>query len=238
METTVTDASETDTGAAPSIDPVLEKLVEAALPHVAFDGWSPATFRAAVADSGLDPALADAVAPRGALDLALGFHRMGDLALAARVHEDTAETPRYRDKIARAVRLRIEVSADREVVRRGTTFFALPQNAPLGAKALWDTADAIWRVLGDTSEDLNWYTKRATLSGVYASTVLYWLGDESPDARDSWAFLDRRIEDVMAIEKAKAKMRETPGLRQVLGLKDSLFSGIRAPVRRSDIPGA
>ncbi len=87
---------------------------------------------------------------------------------------------RYRDRVAPAVRFRLEaVDATRKRCGAGTTLFALPQHAADGARAIWGTADAIWTALGDTSRDVNWYTKRATLSGVYASTVLYWLGDDS-----------------------------------------------------------
>jgi hypothetical protein len=94
----------------------------------------------------------------------------------------------------------------------GQRAFALPQYAADGARAIWGTADAIWEALGDASDDYNWYTKRATLSAVYGATVLYWLGDESPENRDTWAFLDRRIEDVMRIEKVKAEVQKNPVL--------------------------
>ena len=218
-------------------DPTLAALVDAALPHVAFDGWSPATFRAAVRDSGVDPGLATALAPRGAVDLALAFHRQGDARMAERVAETDMSQMRYRDMVAHAVRLRIEAAEDREAVRRGTTLFALPPYAALGTRALWNTADAIWTALGDTSDDINWYTKRATLSGVYGATVLYWLGDDSPDTRDTWAFLDRRIEDVMRIEKVKAQMRKTPFLKQAMEGPDWLMSRLRRPGRRTDVPG-
>ncbi len=218
-------------------DPTLAALIDAALPHVAFDGWSPATFRAAVRDSGVDAALAQAIAPRGAVDLALAFHRQGDARLAERMAEAQMSGMRYRDKVAHAVRLRIEAAEDREAVRRGMTLFALPPYAALGAKALWDTADAIWTALGDTSEDINWYTKRATLSGVYGSTVLYWLGDDSDGARDTWAFLDRRIEDVMRIEKVKAQMRKAPVLGRAMEGPDWILSRMKRPGPRSDVPG-
>ena len=144
---------------------------------------------------------------------------------------------RYRDKVATAVRFRIEATPDREAVRRGMTLFALPMNAGLGAQALWGTVDAIWRALGDTSEDFNWYSKRATLSGVYGSTVLYWLGDDSLDYADTWAFLDRRIEDVMSIEKTKARLREAPLLKHALSGPNWFLSRVRAPRRRGDMPG-
>ena len=114
--------------------------------------------------------------------------------------------------------------------------FALPQPAAEGAQLSWCTADAIWAALGDTAEDVNWYTKRATLSGVYSSTVLYWLGDDSLDDQATWAFLERRIEDVMRIEKAKAKMRESRLLKPFLAGPAWLASQIKAP-KSADLPG-
>jgi ubiquinone biosynthesis protein COQ9 len=226
-----------DTPSGRGGDPALDRLLDAALPHVPFDGWSDTSFRAAVADSGLDPALARALCPRGALDLAAAFHRRGDAALAQRMAAGDLTGLRYRDRVARAVRLRIELAEDREVVRRGSTLFALPQNAPEGARLIWGTADAIWTALGDSSRDLNWYTKRATLSGVYGATVLYWLGDDSPGHMATWDFLDRRIEDVMRIEKLKAQLRENPLGKALLAGPLKLMEKVRAPVVPDDLPG-
>ena len=210
-----------------------EKLVDAALVHVAFDGWSEATFEAAVADSGVDPVVARAICPRGAVDLAVAFHRMGDAAMVAALGGADLSEMRFRDKVSFAVRRRLELCSDKEAVRRGTALFALPQYAPTGSKLLWGTADAIWVALGDTSEDFNWYSKRATLSAVYASTVLFWLGDDSEGHAETWAFLDRRIENVMQFEKLKASVQKTS-----LGkLIDGATARMRAPKTASDMPG-
>lgn len=184
-----------------------DQVLDAALAHVPFDGWSETSFRAAIADSGVDQNLARLCFPKGGVDLALAYHRRGDAAMAKALAAEDLSSLRFRERIARAVRLRIE-TADIELVRRGTTLFSLPQNALQGAGAIWGTADAIWSALGDTTRDLNWYSKRATLSAVYASTVLFWLGDDSPGQRATWEFLDRRISDVMEIEKIKAAVRE------------------------------
>lgn len=214
------------------------RLLDAALLHVPFDGWSEATFRAAIADSGIDPVLARAAFPRGAVDLALAFHAAGDAAMRARVQAGPMAAMRYRDRIAAAVRFRIEAAADKEAVRRGTTLFALPQHAADGARAIWGTADAIWTALGDTSDDLNWYTKRATLSGVYGATVLYWLGDDSPGSEATWGFLDRRIDDVMRIEKVKSKLRENPVTKPLMAGQDWLSRKVRKPATPGDLPGS
>ena len=105
------------------------------------------------------------------------------------------------------------------------------------SRAIWGTADAIWTALGDTSTDLNWYTKRATLSAVYAATVLFWLGDDSPDHQATWDFLDRRIENVMRFEKAKATFRENPMGRALLNGPLKILERVHAPQRPENLPG-
>ena len=217
-----------------------DKLLDAALDHVPFEGWSEATFKAAVRDSEVDATVARAVCPRGAVDLAVAYHKRGDALMLERLKAEDMKELRFRDKIAAAVRARLEVVADKEVVRRGTTLFALPQYLGDGAKLIWGTCDAIWDVLGDTSDDVNWYTKRATLSGVYSATVLYWLGDSSEDHSATWEFLDRRIDNVMQIEKAKAQVRESPTLSKLMAGPNWVMSHIKAPVRfpKGDLPGS
>ncbi len=223
----------------PPEDPIKQRLLSAALPHVAFDGWSESAFESAIADAGVDPTLARATCPRGALDLAVAFHKSGDRALLAWLEGADLSHLRYRDKIAALVRARLEVIHDREAVRRAMTLFALPNHAPEGARLIWDTADLIWTALGDSSQDVNWYTKRATLAAVYSATVLYWLGDETPDHAATWDFLDRRIGDVMQIEKLKARLRENPLTKPAMGLLARLTSPIHAPRdgQRQDMPG-
>jgi len=213
------------------------RLLEAALPHVTFDGWSEATFRAAAAEAGLSPELARALCPRGALDLAVAFHHRGDRAMEAALAGRDLSQARFRDRVALAVRLRLE-GADREVVRRGAALFALPQNAATGAALVWGTADAIWRALGDRSDDINWYTKRATLSAVYSATVLFWLADESAGHAATWEFLDRRIGDVMRFERFKARVRENPVLGRMLEGPLKALGRLRPPAGPPpDLPG-
>lgn len=217
-------------------DVTKDRILDAAVAHVPFDGWSETTFRTAVVDSGVADGVARALFPRGGVDLALAYHARGDAEMVTRLAAMDLGALRFRDRIAKAVRTRLEL-ADKELVRRGTTLFSLPQHAADGARAIWGTTDKIWTALGDTSTDLNWYTKRGTLTAVYGSTVLYWLGDGSLDHQASWDFLDRRIDQVMKFEKLKASLRENP-------LGKALFSGplkilerVRAPKMPNDFPG-
>ena len=166
----------------------------------------------------------------------MDYHRTGDRKMVAHLMAADLQALRFRDRIAAAVRVRLE-EADRDLVRRGAALMALPQNIGLGAELVWGTADAIWRALGDNSADLNWYTKRMTLSAVYSATVLYWLGDESDGAAATWTFLDRRIEDVMRFEKAKADFRASPWGKALAGPLN-LLDAVRAPSPLpDDLPG-
>ena len=216
-----------------------DRLLDAALMHVAFDGWSEVTFDAAIEDAEVDATVARALFPRGAVDLAVAYHRRGDAEMVARLAAEDLSEMRFRDRVAFAVRARIEAAQDREVVRRGSTLFALPMYAGDGAKLIWGTADAIWTALGDTSRDVNWYTKRATLSAVYGSTVLFWLGDDSDGNEATWAFLDRRIEDVMRFEKVKAGVRENKFLSALMAGPGRILDRVQAPqgAARDDLPG-
>ena len=219
-----------------SEDEIKARVLDAALSHVPFDGWSERTLAAAITDAGVAPALARSLFPRGGVDLALAYHQRGDEAMVAALSQRNLTALRFRDRIALAVRLRLD-SADRELVRRGTTLFSLPMHAADGARAIWQTADRIWTALGDTSQDLNWYSKRATLSAVYGATVLYWLGDESSDRQATWDFLDRRIDQVMQVEKLKASFRENPLGKAWMAGPGKLFETIRAPKLPDDLPG-
>lgn len=215
------------------------RLLAAARSHVPFDGWSEAALRQAAAELDVDPALVAAVLPRGAVDLALAWHEEGDAAMLARLSRADLGAMRFRDRVAFAVRARLEAVEDRELARRSMTLFALPQNAGDGARALWSTADRIWTSLGDTSQDINWYSKRATLSGVYGATLLYWLGDESEGQGATWEFLDRRIEDVMRIEQLKARARDNRLLAGLMAGPLSVLGRVRAPqgAQQAGMPG-
>ena len=184
-----------------------EALLEAAVAHVPFDGWNARALRAGARDLGLDPGQADLLFPGGGTEMIELHSRIADRAMMAAFETRDLAGLRTREKIALAVRLRLERAGnEREAVRRAIALLALPGNAALGARLLYHTVDAIWYAAGDTATDWNFYTKRALLAGVYGSTVLFWLQDRSPAYEETWAFLDRRIEDVMRVPQVQQRL--------------------------------
>lgn len=177
-----------------------DQLLDAALRHVPFDGWSAAALAAGARDCGVDDDALRAAFPDGVAGALTRFSRRADGAMvAALAAAETAEM-RLRDRVAFAVEARLAALAPhREAVRRGLSWLALPQNAALGVRLMYRTVDDIWYAVGDRSADFSFYTKRALLAGVVASTTLYWLDDRSGDGAATRGFLARRIADVLRI---------------------------------------
>ena len=187
-----------------------EAVVRAALPHVPFDGWGDETLRRAATECGISPDLLPLLFPKGGLD-AVAFHsRAMDAKVTALLSEDAGFSALpVPVKIRNGILKRFELAtSQKEAVRKGLSLLALPLNAPTGLKLLHETCDSLWRLAGDASTDFNWYTKRITLAGVYSSTLLFWLNDESANSADTAAFLDRRLANVKAFGKWKAECQQ------------------------------
>jgi ubiquinone biosynthesis protein COQ9 len=184
-----------------------DRLIEAMLPDVAFDGWSHAALRVATKASGVALAEAEALFPRGAPDLVAGFSRWADRRMLDWYEAAPPEGSGTSARIKRALGLRFEVVAPwREVVRRALSVLAMPPHAALGVRLVYETVDGIWYAAGDTATDFSFYTKRATLAGVYGATLLFWLEDRSEGCIDTAAFIDRRLADVARLGAARHRL--------------------------------
>ncbi len=190
-------------------DGLADRLLDAMLAHVPFEGWTNLSLRAGAADADVDWPTAKRIFPGGIDDVLALWGARNDERMIAALAEIDLGALRIRDRIATCVRLRIEaLEPHREVVRMAVCRASLPHNAPAAAAALWRTVDAMWRAAGDTATDFNYYSKRGLLAGVYGSTLLFWLEDESEDRAESWAFLDRRIADVMRVPRAMSRLKK------------------------------
>jgi ubiquinone biosynthesis protein COQ9 len=136
-------------------DDLRSRLLDAALTHVAFDGWTAAALNAAARDIGVAHAAALNAFPGGAAEMIDYWNRRSDGQMLAALETRDLSHMRFRDRVALAVRLRLEAAGNREAVRRGLSFLSLPQNAGVGARCLYRTVDAIWHGLGDRSTDFS-----------------------------------------------------------------------------------
>ena len=187
---------------SPVADSGRERLIQAMLPDVPFDGWSGRALRGAARRAGIPYHEAEALFPRGAPDMVAAMSHWADRQMLHRLETALLQTHGAEPlglsrRVALAIHIRFEVVLPwREAVRRGLSVLALPQNAPLGLKLLYDSVDTIWRGVGDHPTDFSFYTKRASLAAILAATTLYWLDDRSPNFEDTDAFVERRLADL------------------------------------------
>lgn len=212
--------------AALPADPTLEEIREAIAPRLAanaaFDGWTDAAVESSAFEVGVDVDLAKLAFKGGPMTLIEAWIGAVDAEMARRLPQEKLDAMKIRARITALVATRLEIMApDREGLRRAQAIMAMPQNLARASRIGWRSADRMWRLAGDSATDFNHYTKRATLSAVYLSTLLTFVNDDSDDYVETRSFLDRRIENVMQFEKAKAQFKGhsdyVPSLSRFIG---------------------
>jgi len=178
-----------------------DAAIVAALPHVPRLGWTQAALEAGLRGVGEDPAAHRWLFPRGPLGAVEVWADLADRRMEEAAMREDLLALRIPARVRRLIALRLEAAAPhREALRRGLALLALPWNAPLGARILARTADAIWAAAGDASDDLSWYTRRATLAGIYSATLAYWLRG-SGEVGPALDFLDRRLAGLARMQR-------------------------------------
>lgn len=177
---------------------------------------------ASAEEIGVDADVAQLAYKGGAIKMIDGWINSIDMEVAHRLPPETLNAMKIRQRITALLATRLDIMApDREALRRAMGVMAMPQNLVAAAKIGWRTADRNWRLAGDIATDFNHYTKRMTLSAVYGSLLVVFVNDDSEGFADSRAFLDRRIENVMQFEKAKAQAKSrseyVPSLSRFIG---------------------
>ena len=189
-------------------DDLKDRILLAALPHVAFDGWSTKSLAAGAADAGLARQDLLHAFPDGVADAIAHWSDWADRHAVAVMESAEVARMKTHQRVAMGVWARLEAMGRwREAARKATAWLAAPRHAPLASRLTYRTCDAIWRAAGDASTDFNFYTKRGLLAGVVLSTTLYWLQDGSEGNQATSAFLDRRIAEVLRIGGHIGKVR-------------------------------
>jgi len=210
-----------------------DALIRAALPHVPFDGWTRKVLTTAAGNAGLGADAAGRLFPGGVKDAVAHFMDMADRLMLEDLEQLDLAAMKVRTRVTTGVKVRLERwTPHREAIRRALALSPMPSFAGGALRGWYKTVDAIWRAAGDKATDFNFYTKRGLLAGVYGATVLFWLDDRSEGCAKTWAFLDRRIEEVMQFPKLKARVTERlkilPDPRRIL----ERVAGLRQAAKR------
>lgn len=199
------------TPAEMTLDELREELAPRIAANAVFDGWGDRALSDAAEAIAIPPERARLVFPKGSVEMIDAWFTAIDQEMERRLPADELASLKVRDRITRLILTRLEIAyPQREAVRRALAKLALPGNIVHATRLGWRTADAMWRLAGDSTTDFNHYSKRATLAGVYGSTLVIWLDDDSEGHAATKAFLDRRIDGIMRFEKAKARLKPDP----------------------------
>jgi ubiquinone biosynthesis protein COQ9 len=201
-------------------------IVDAALPHVPFDGFTDKVLRQAADEAGAGKETVARLFPDGAQSLVEACSTFADEELEKRLAKLDLKAMKVRERISTAVLTRLDIlRPQKEAARRAAAFLSLPPHLPLATKLLYRTVDIMWRASGDTSTDFNFYTKRGILAGVYSATLVRWFNDTSENEQATRDFLAARIDNVMTFEKFKAEVSQ--GLARLPSLGDVLTTFTR-----------
>ncbi|XP_034060996.1 ubiquinone biosynthesis protein COQ9, mitochondrial [Gymnodraco acuticeps] len=200
------------------------RILTAALEFIPLHGWTVEAIAAGAEMLGLSSA-STGMFYNGAGDLVLHFvsqcnsqltdilaEQHNQIQLGQAEPKKTAEC--LRDAVETRLRMYIPYI---ETWPQAMSILLLPHNIPDSLKHLSTLVDDMWYYAGDRSTDMNWYTKRAALTGIYNTTELVMLQDSSPDFQDTWDFLDNRIQDVVNMATT-AKQVQATGETVVQGL--------------------
>lgn len=190
-------------------------MLRASLNHVIRFGWTEAAMIAGAREVGVSPSIVGSFSRKEAalveffMDECL--QRLIDIIDSGVDLKDLIPSAR----IAKLVRIRLEMQAPYiSKWPQALSIQAQPANITTSFKQRAMLIDEIWHAAGDDSTDVDWYAKRTILGGIYSATELYMLTDASPDYRDTWTFLDRRIRDAFDLKKS---VQEAKYLAEAVG---------------------
>ncbi|UPQ97307.1 ubiquinone biosynthesis protein [Chloropicon primus] len=183
---------------------VRDELLRASMRHVGKLGFTMQAVHAAGTDLGYSKAVAN-VLPGKEVDLIEYFLEDCRAKMNEELEERKEELGgmKIREKIATAVRIRLKLVAPyANVWPRAIYTMSQPPNVTSSLYNLHLLMDDMWYAAGDKSTDLNWYSKRMLLAGVYTSSELFLVQDSSQEFEETWHFVDRQISRVLKLGKA------------------------------------
>ncbi|KAI9932778.1 hypothetical protein ASPWEDRAFT_33728 [Aspergillus wentii DTO 134E9] len=198
-------------------------ILEAALTHVPTHGFTSESLTLGARDAGfLDVSVQ--LFPRVEFDLVLFWLASRRGLLRGKVENGFFESQQglsVEEKTKALIMERLRMNASiKHQWQDALAVMSLASNIPLALSELHALSSDILTLAGDASVDASWYTKRLSVSAIYASAEVVMTNDSSPDLSATEAFVDRRIEDSKTIGD------KIGGVKQCLGFMGSTAVGL------------
>lgn len=187
-----------------------EEFIKAAIPFICENGWC---------ESAME------LASKKLFKDEIYYQTLFDNLSAIIVYFQDGEDERILKKIGKkkqkeSIRLHIgkmvlcrikELSGGAEMHKALRDYYTNIKHMDEGARSLWNSADIIWRAAGDTSTDMNHYSKRFLLSGIMLASYKHYI--KSPGDIDEYVTesLDKLVKRMQKLKIPK--MEDIPILR-------------------------
>ncbi|KAK3305510.1 COQ9-domain-containing protein [Chaetomium strumarium] len=206
-----------------------QNLLSAAYVHVPSHGFSQEALALGARDTGLLD-ISPSILPDGVFSLIRWHLYTQRTLLAAKAKDAVDQTAAVTvgDKVEALAWLRLR--GNEAVVGRwqeALAIMAQPSYVPASLKELASLADEILYLAGDVSVDPSWYTKRASLSAIYAAAELFQTTDQSPKFRETRAFLRRRLDEAAQAGGALRSVGEWVGFNASAAVNVLRSKGVR-----------
>ncbi|PZW46748.1 ubiquinone biosynthesis protein COQ9 [Humitalea rosea] len=185
--------------------PERDAALRAMLPQVPEFGWTEQALQRGLARAGLPVEDAPFLFPAGPIGMVEAFSDLADRDMEAAALAESLSELRVPARIRRVIALRLQAAQPHKAaLRRGLGLLALPWNLRVALRCTARTVDSMWHAAGDTSADFSWYTRRASLAAVYATTLAFWLANADEDLTATLGFLDRRLAGLARMSRRPA----------------------------------
>ncbi|XP_042506322.1 ubiquinone biosynthesis protein COQ9-B, mitochondrial [Macadamia integrifolia] len=191
------------------------RVLQAALRHVVRLGWTGAAMITGARELGVSPAIVGSF-PRKEAALVEFFmdeclQRLIDIIDSGEELCNLIPS----ECVSKLIRIRLEMQAPYiSKWPQALSIQAQPMNIPTSFKQRTMLVDEILHATGDQASDIDWYLKRTVIGGIYSTSEVYMLTDNSPDFLDTWHFLDSRVKDAFDIGKS---VQEAKYLAETVG---------------------
>ncbi|PKU74688.1 ubiquinone biosynthesis protein COQ9, mitochondrial [Dendrobium catenatum] len=204
------------------------RVLRAALSHVPRLGWSYSALISGARDIGVSPSIVGSF-PRKEAALVEFF--MDDCLQKLIDRIDSGEVLNeliLSDRLVKLIRIRLEMQVPYiSKWPQALSIQAQPMNLTTSLKQRTALVDEIWHAAGDKGSDIDWYVKRTVLGGIYSTSEVYMITDDSPEYQSTWNFLEHRIKDAFELQKS---VQEAAYLAEAIGT--SMGSSIQGFMKR------
>lgn len=196
---------------------IKSRILDASLNFVPELGWSQETISAGAESIGY-PGVIHGLFPNRGADLVHHFYLTCNRQLNevlkkeanALINASEKNKTEFEHQLQTAVKHRLEMIVPyKKTWPQALGLMALPPNVPKSLANVLTLVDDICYYAGDRSVDVQWYIRRVVLAGIYKTTELYMLQDNSEDHTETWKFLERRIKEAAQISSILSATADT-----------------------------